>query len=470
MASGPNADFLGGYAADNRGIDINPNDIESITVLKGPAATALYGIQAASGAIIITTKRGGGVNRKLHAVSFSSSTGWTSANKLPALQDEYAQGSGGVYEGHLTGTRLSWGPPISNLAWSHTYQGAPVSPTNPDPWDSHGDIVPAGTPGSTPITPYNPEDFFIVGSVLDNNISVSGGNNNSGYRMSIGNVKQDGIIPLTDYVKTNLSLSAQSNLTKKLSASFVINYVNSTRDAAQQGSNASGVMLGLLRTTPTFDNTNGISPNDAYNNPAAYVLPNGTPRNFMGGVVGSFPSVGYDNPYWSINRDPTTEVVDRVFGMAQADYKLFDWMTLTYRLGGDVYSQNLKSAYDIYSDEFYAGDGQGGAIFLNEWNNRQFNSDAIINMNKRFNADWTGSLILGQNYFTVNSTNRFEEGSGFAIPDWFDLGNATSYPSSLESESIIHRMAEYAQAQVGWREQIYVTLTGRNEISSTLHC
>ncbi|MCX6292090.1 MAG: SusC/RagA family TonB-linked outer membrane protein [Bacteroidetes bacterium] len=446
LASGANGNSVGGTNPDNRGIDINPNDIASITVLKGPAATALYGIEAASGAIIITTKKGGGANAQPGPiVTINSSSSWSQENRLPERQNIYSQGLNGVYSGPPSGSgkKFTWGAPISTLAWD----GIPTQ------WDPHGSIVPSA-PGLTPVTAYNPYDFFVTGYTADNNIAVSGGSDKNGYRMSIGNVKQTGIVPLTGYVKTNFSLSGQSVLTKKLSASATVNYIKSETDKVQQGSNISGLMLGLLRTPTTFDNSNGLS--DPANNPAAYVIsPAGTERDYRGGA-------GYDNPYWTINRNPYHQDLDRVFGSAQADYRLYDWMTLTYRLGGDFYAQATKNGYDIHSNAFSAG-----AIYLVDYSNKSYNSDAIITMQRKFNKDWNASLILGHNYYANYSTNRLASGSGFAVPTWFDLGNSISFFSS-ESEVKIRRMAEYAQATLDYKSQLYLTLTGRNEISSTL--
>ncbi len=127
--SGANSNLTGGTIPSNRGIDINPNDIESITVLKGPAATALYGIRAASGALIITTKRGA-AGQKM-SIEFNSSANWSTTNRLPELQTRYAQGSGGVYEGPTSGEsgrRVTWGAAIDTLSWDG----------NANEWDPHG--------------------------------------------------------------------------------------------------------------------------------------------------------------------------------------------------------------------------------------------------------------------------------------------------------------------------------------------
>ena len=194
--SGPSANLTGGTQPTNRGIDLNPNDIESITVLKGPAATALYGIKAASGALIITTKKGNIGSQKMR-VDFNSATGWSEENRLPPLQDKYAQGSNGVYAGP-TGSaarRTTWGPAIDTLFWDG----------NANIWDPHGDIVGKSDPSAKiPVSPYDRYAFFNKGLLLDNNVSVSGGSANTGFRASVGNVHQTGIVPKSQYNKTTL--------------------------------------------------------------------------------------------------------------------------------------------------------------------------------------------------------------------------------------------------------------------------
>jgi len=450
-----NGGGLGGVSIDNRGIDINPSDIESITVLKGPAATALYGIEAASGALIITTKKGHAGGKKGISVELNSSASMDKANQLPTLQNIYGQGNNYKYYSPTSAgsnKKFSWGPHMDSLAWDG----------NSNVWDSHGNIVPIGTAGSTPITPYNPEDFFVTGNTYNNSIAVSGSNDNSGYRMSIGNMSQTGIIPLTDYYKNTVSLSGETNISRKLRVSGTVTYIKSSQDKAQQGSNTSGVMLGLLRTPHTFDNSNGSS--HPATDSSAYVLASPlasgwAQRNYRGGP-------GYDNPYWTINMNPFHQDLDRVYGSMQGDYKLYDWMTLTYRIGGDIYTQSQKEAYNIFSNAGIQSGGAGG-IFLNDYYNSQYNSDFIINMKKKFNDDFSGSLILGQNYFTQYGSVRQMAGYTFAIPTFFDLSNSQSFQSA-EGEAGVRRSAWYGEGELDYKSQLYLTLTGRDETTSTL--
>lgn len=446
-SSGPAGNLPGGQQPTNRGNDLNPNDIESISVLKGPAATALYGIQAASGAIVITTKKGGGGRRT--AVNFNSSVTWDKVSQLPSLQSLYSQGSRGKYAPPDAHGSISWGAKIDTLYWD----GA----TN-YPYDKHGHIVGKSNPAAKiPVTPYDRYQFFKTGLTYNNNVSVSGGSDKSTYRLSLGNVYQNGIIPLTKYVKTTLVMNGSTKIGDRLTASGGITYTNSSNYKVQQGSNLSGVMLGLLRTPATFDNSNGYA--DAANHPGSYTFLTGPlagqQRNYRGGV-------GYDNPYWVVNKNPTHSDLDRVYGYGQAEYTASPWMTLTWRLGGDIYSQNDKTAYDINSA--FLGTG---ALYLVHYTNRQFNSDFIVNLHKSFSDDFGGSLILGHNYFTLAQNNVFTIGKGFNAAGFYDLSNAQSIQAS-EAEVNKRTMAFYADAELNYKKMLFLTVTARDETTSTL--
>ena len=445
--NGPSANLTGGTIPSNRGIDINPNDIESITVLKGPAATALYGIRAASGALIITTKKGNFGSQRT-SISFNSSVALDKPNRLPDLQTEFGQGGNGQYYGPNSGNgnrRVAWGAKIDTLFWDG----------NGNEWDPHGNIVGQSDPNAkTKVVPYDRYDFFDEGVTTNNNISVTGGSEKTSYRVSLGNLYQKGIIPLSKYNKTTFGISGQAKINEKFSISGGINFIVSTNNKIQQGSNTSGVMLGLLRTPPTFDNSNGLS--DPANNIASYVNASTQgQRSYRGGI-------GYDNPYWTVNRNPFNEDVNREYGYAQATYKLFDWMTLNYRLGGDVYSQDSKNFYDIGSSAFTAGKG-----IIRDYFNNQYNSDFTVNLQKSFGEKLSGSLLLGHNYFYNKSKSRLTIGDGLITPTFFDIVNALSYSAS-ELDGVKRTSAIYGQAELSYDNMLFINLTGRRETSSSL--
>lgn len=444
--SGANSNLTGGVQPTNRGVDLNPNDIESVTLLKGPAATALYGIQAASGALIITTKRGSS-GKASTSVTFNSSVTFDRVSLLPERQDIYSQGSGGLYLGPTSSSankRWTWGARIDTL-----YRDGVANS-----YDPNGNIVGASSSlKKTPAVVYDPYDFFQTGLTFNNNVAFSGGTNKTGFRLSLGNLHQTGVIPKSKYDKTTIAVNGQAAISDKFSVSAGLNYIRSENDKVQQGSNTSGIMLGLLRTPTTFDNANGLK--DPADNQASYVLPNGNQRTYRGGP-------GYDNPFWTVNRNPFHENMNRVFGFGQVNYQPKDWISVIYRLGGDVYSQTAKNAYDIGSNAF-----PGGAIHILNYYNEQFNSDFTVNLKKTFSDNFSGSLLVGHNYFTNTSRARLAHGSGFTLPNFLDMSNATSYTSE-ESEGRKRTMAFYGEAHLDYRSTLFLTLTGRNETSSTL--
>ncbi|MEO5650305.1 MAG: SusC/RagA family TonB-linked outer membrane protein [Ginsengibacter sp.] len=469
--SGANSNQTGGTIAGNRGIDINPNDIESITVLKGPAATALYGIKAASGALIITTKKGS-LGAQKTSINFNSSTTIDHTNKLPELQSQFSQGTGidpstgdflpvpiwigadgrtgdGTVPRYLCNSvggerRLTWGPVIDTLFWTGV----------PSVWDQNGRIVGASSPlKKIPVSPYDQYQFFQNGLTTNNNLSLTGGSAKNSYRLSVGNLYQKGVVPLAKYNKSTFGVSGQAKLTDRLTVSGSMDYIVSASDKVQQGSNVSGVMLGLLRTPPTFDNSNGLS--DAANKIGSYVVPGTeTQRDFRGGN-------GYDNPYWTVNRNPFRGDINRVYGYAAATYELFDWLTLNYRLGGDSYSQDDKNFYDIHSNAFRAGKG-----IINEYFNNQYNSDFTINLHKDFNK-LSATVILGQNYFYNKSKGRTTIGDGLISPTFFDMTNFLSY-TALETNGEKRSLAFYGDATLNYEGILFLNVTGRRETSSSL--
>ncbi|MGI9542719.1 MAG: SusC/RagA family TonB-linked outer membrane protein, partial [Cyclobacteriaceae bacterium] len=444
----------GGVNDSNRAIDINPDDIGSLTVLKGPAATALYGIRAANGAVIITTKKGSYASGR-PKISFSTSFTADRVNKLPELQKVYAQGNpvSGVptFQGPMTGsfTGVSWGPRIDELRYADE---ASI-------WDRNGLIVPASDPRATNrvANAYDNEgDFFQTGKTWSNHISVTGGSESMNYYASIGRLDQSGIIPNSDFTRTSVKATIGAKLTDRLKTTFSANYINSSGKRVQNGSNTSGVMLGLMRTTPTFDNSNGFDPD---NNPLAYQFEDGRPRAYRG-LLGD--RAIYDNPYWTVFKNFLTDDVDRLIGYTQASYEVLPWFTTTARLGIDTYSDFRKQRNDIGSGTLPAGQ-----VINHNIKSTDINVDILGTINKDITNDLSLTGTIGWNYYNKQVDNRRDDGQQLASRGFFNIASAGSV-SAVERPTQRKLYGVYGDARISYKEQIFVNLTARNDWSSTL--
>ncbi len=431
-----------GVAYSNRAIDLNPDDIQTISVLKGGAATALYGLRAGNGVILITTKKGGGADGKM-AISYSSSVGIDKVNKLPEMQMMYAQGSNGVYG---TSTTSSWGPKISDLR----FNGATDYPR-----DKNGKLVLATDPtakANSPAQAYNNVDnFFQTGMTLNNNVSMSGGNNDANFYISIGNSTINGIVPRNEFAKTTLKMSGETKLGSKVKLSSSANYIRSGGDRIQQGSNTSGVMLGLLRQTPTFDMNNGHG-KDGYKFEDSYMYEDGTPRRYA----------SYDNPNWTVNKNILTDRVDRLISYVSLVYNPLSNVTVSYRLGDDMYFDRRKGHTALMSANIPDGQQEEDHHYNND-----LNSDLTINYNKEVFTDFNANITVGHNIFQSAYQQLYAQGNGFVVPDFYHMSN-TSSQIVREYTSKYRTAALFADLQFSYKSMLYLGITGRNEWSTTL--
>jgi TonB-linked SusC/RagA family outer membrane protein len=441
--------LLEGVAYSNRAIDLNPEDIESVSVLKGGAATALYGIRAANGVIVITTKKGKKTGAAGANFSFSSSLTFEKVNKLPELQNKFVQGQGGIYRNALTKNRYSWGPNADTMYWDNQYYR----------YDSHGNLVGASDPAAKEkFVPYdNLGNFFKTGMTLHNNFNVVGGTENSNYYLSITNDNTKGVIPKNTYQKTSIKLTAESKITEKITVNGSANYIKSGGDRIQQGSNLSGVMLGLLRTPISFDNANGAA--DPSNTDSAFMFEDGTQRSYRGQINGS---AIYDNPYWTVNKNKFKDDVDRLIGYIGFTVKILDWMSLSYKLGND-YSSDKRFGYFAK----YSGANNEGQIQKDNHNSWDINSDLILNINKNITDDINTNINVGHNIYQSKYEQVYVEGNSLAQPDFYHLSNVSSIVSR-QYNSLYRTAAIWASADISYRKLANITLTGRQEWSTTL--
>lgn len=437
-------DYSGSYYVDhsNRAIDLNSDDIESVTVLKGASATALYGIRAANGAIVITTKSGKSGKKKHTNITFKQTLGFDMVNKLPEKQYQYAQGSGGEYS---SSANTSWGPNIDTLR----YDGADDYILNPN-----GHIVGMSDPAATDqkVVPFdNIDDFFQNGIKSNTYVSMSGGNEMGNYYMSAGHLTQKGIVPLSEFARTTFKLTGELNLTDKLSISGTASYSNSGGTRMQKGSNLSAVMVGLMRVTPTFDITNGTD--DPVNNESAYMLPDGTQRNY-------YPN--YDNPYWSINKNKAFDNVNRLIGNTQMNYEVFPWLNAMYRVGLDYYNERRKNYLDNNSS-----DTDNGYLNISTFESRIINSDFVVTAEKKVTDDVKLSLVGGHNFYKKSRYSLSERGDKFILPNYYDISN-TETTSGDDRKTDYGIVGVYYDFKIAYKNFLFLNTTGRNDWSSTL--
>ena len=429
IISGGGSGGVDGVTTSSRSIDLNPEDIESITVLKGGAATALYGLRAANGVLIITTKNGKNLTNK--KIEFHTSVGFDEISQTQERQTKYAQGFDGVWIG---GNSNSWGPKIADLEYDGdaTYK-----------WDPRGKLVAKGKGNGTPAQYYDPYQFFQTGISTNNRLNISNGSENSTYYFSISNLDQKGIIPNNKYGRTTMRLNATTKLSKNVTLGTDFAYTNSTARQIQKGSNVSGVMLGLVRTAASFDNS------------AGYQFPDGTQRNYRNGG-------GYDNPYWTANNIAYDENINRFTGSGNLNIKFTEYLDLVYTAGIDWYNRRYTNKFAVYSRAQPAG-------YMDEYMAYSgiFNSDLLLNFNKKIGDKIKLKLSVGNNFFSTFSKSLYGNASGLEIEGFYQLSNSATNTTSAGITNY-KTMALFGDMNIAFDNMLYLGVTGRNDWSTTM--
>jgi TonB-linked SusC/RagA family outer membrane protein len=456
-----------GIVQQSRINDINPEDIESLEVLKGASAAALWGTRAANGVVVITTKKGRDTNGKVN-ITVKSTVSFDRVNKMPALQQTYGQGSGGLY---VQGQRNSFGDRIADrTGGSDTYITDPTAAgyqgfvTFPD--GSQRYAIASGTAanshgGKNARDTYDhTTDAFQTGHFTDNSINISGGNSRSNFLISYGNLSQQGVIrAYSNYQRNTARVSVSSQFTDWFRASANVGYTKTYSSRTQEGDNVDGIMLGALRTPPDFDNSYYTG---TYTNPAGQVFNNAhvSYRNPLGKDLSTI----YSNPIWTINNNRNTSDVDRLIGTIELDITPVSWLTITGRTGIDNFTDNRLERF-----------ARNSALQLNgylskNWiTEKQFNTDVFASANKTFSNNFSGSLLVGVNYNSRRRATLSDAITNLIVPTAPDiLTNAlNSNLTAGNYNSLIRTYAYYAQAEVQAYNQLFLTLTGRSESAST---
>lgn len=419
----------GGYDFGNRAQDINPEDVESVTILKGASAAALYGSRAAGGVIIITTKKGKTGTKA--SINFSSSLRFDQALITPNLQTEYAPGDQGVYD--LTQTvgnqvTTGFGPKISSLS-GETFQNV------------------AGQ--TVPFRAFNNrfKEFYKTGFTKINNISFSGASSaDDNYRLSIGHTEQSGILPLSNLQRLNIGLNAGKKLSDKLKSSFSLTYSNlGLFGTAAQGANNPNVLTGIINLEPIITD---FSLFENYENAAGEQINNPTPTS--------------NNPYWIANKNRTQVRNNRFLGNFTLNYQVIDDLDVLFRAGYDNFSERrfLPTAKGTI------GRLNGG--FTDDVISRdEYTLDAIATYKLQINDDLNLTTRAGTQFNNRKFQRNTNVAQNLTVPGLYDNGNAESNaPTKAFSQTRVFGV--FGDLTLDYKNWLILNATGRNDWSSTL--
>ncbi|HEU4788657.1 MAG TPA: SusC/RagA family TonB-linked outer membrane protein [Flavobacterium sp.] len=408
--------------------DLNPHDIESLNVLKGPNAAALYGSRAAHGVVLITTKSGKG-QRGL-GVTVSSGITASEVTTLPDFQNSFGQGSNGKFSyvdgkggGVNDGVDESWGPKLDGRLIPQFYSnGVPV------PFVAHPDNV---------------KDFFNTGLTFDNSISVASSNEKSDFRLGVNNQKQNGTVPNSEVNKTNFSVSTNYQISKNIKVGVNANYIVADAPAlpgGPGGNRAAGVMLQFLWFGRQVD-INQLESNRDVNWNNSY----------------------YSNPYWNAYYNTTSQQRNRLIGDIHLDAKIIDGLNFRFRTGVDYYNDRRKykikygtngTPYGSYAEDAYTVDER--------------NTEGILQYTKKLSEDFSLDALAGFNVRNHSDANNYQKAPRLAVPDLYTLTNSRDPLTSSNSYSQLKVYSAYTSAQVGYKNYAFLNLTARNDWSSTL--
>lgn len=433
--------------------EINPDDIASMTVLKGPAAAALYGSRAANGAILITTKTGR--TRKGLGVTINSNTTFDNALILPQWQDRYGQGNNGQFEfvngagaGIADGVDESWGPEM-NTGLSIPQFDSPRSV----PGFRGGDLnaPPGSTIQPTPWVsqPNNITDFFQTGVTLNNNVAISGGNENSNIRLSWTNLDQKGIVPNTDLKRNSISLKGGMKVTDKLTVNSVVNYQRSESDNRPSISYGTENLMYLWIWYGRQLNTGNLRD---------YWMP-----GLEGEQQFNYNYNYHDNPYFNVYENTNGQEKDRIFGNISLNYQFTPKLNLMLRTGLDSYNELRDRKRAFSTQRFPKGNYREDNIFFSEQN-----SDFLLTYSETTKPVWSYSIALGGN--SMRQENRYVQtvAPQLLIPGIYNFTNTAVnlQVNQFTAEKRINAL--YGFGQIGYKNILFLDVTGRNDWSSTL--
>jgi TonB-linked SusC/RagA family outer membrane protein len=474
-----NADHGGdsnsGYDLGSAISDINPSDIATMSVLKGPNAAALYGSRAANGVIIITTKKGSTGNRATTEINTSYS--WEKPSILPKFQNLYGQGAGGEFQyidgqggGNNDFNDQSYGPRLDGrttgcvfVPKTTTYDATVPCTQFNSPRITGCNLATSSTGCLAGIPwvahPDNVESFFNTGHTASTTVAVSGGTDRANARLSLGRDNVNGFIPNNQFSKTSALLNGSLKITDRLTTDASVQYVHNLGMNVPGVGYGNSIMEGLFVWFGRQVDMNAL-------------------RNYqLGATVNNGPSNRefnwnynfHNNPFWMQYENPFQNVRDRVIGTVAVTYKITDWLSAVGRTGSDVYRFNVDHRFATGNIEGNSVDPKffGAFNLFNEYSN-QNNSNLILNADRAIGShfQFTGTVGGNTRKEVYDNTNTFT--SGISVPDIYNVSNAAVTPQLGQFSSIREVNSAFGSAAVTLNNWWTVEGTARNDWSSTL--
>ena len=443
----------GAYGTDyaNRAVDIDPNDIESINILKGQAASALYGMRASNGVIVITTKSGKGADKGKPTITFSTNLSFDKISTLPKLQQEYAQGSSGTFD---PSSPFAWGPKISELANDPTYGGNTDNSYTSQYGKQSGkyyvpQLAAAGmNPWATPQAYNNMKDFFDTGVSWSNNVNVAQRFDKGNYSFSLGNTTSNGIVPSTGMDRYNVKMSAEAQLHPNWTTGFNGNFVTS-KISKQSTANTS--VVATIYNAPVSYNMAGITSHiegDPY-----------TQNTYRDNWI--------DDAYWAVDNNQFSERSQRFFGNAFVKYTTKfgtdnHKLDIKYQIGDDAYTTNYSEIYGYGRTWAPTGEDSEYHYTVNE-----LNSLLTAAYTWNINEEWTLDALIGNEFVDKKTKYEYAYSMNFNFPGWNHLNNA----SVFSNESLYNKkrtVGNFANLSVAWKNMLYLSGSIRNDIVSSM--
>ena len=447
---------------------VNPDDVESLTVLKGASAAALYGSRANNGVILITTKSG--KNTKGIGVTINSTVSFENVLRLPDYQNVYGQGLGGVFEfkdgnggGAADGVDESWGPkmegqllPQFESTTTNGFRGGDVGNlfTSIGPVNLNAQLAARGDIIASPFSakPNNIRDFFETGVTQTHNVALAGSNEKSDFRLSYTWLDQTGTVPNTDLKRNTIAFAGGYNLSPKLKVRTSINYLNNKSD------NRPNLSYGTENIMYLFNCWLGRSVDVAAMRD--YWMAGREDLNQF-----SFNYNYHDNPYFGLYENTNGQSIDRIFGNIALTYDFTNELSLMVRSGTDV-SNELRTRRRAYSTQRF----QRGSYREERVGFTEINTDFLLNYKKALSEQLDLNVGVGGN--AMRQTGRFSDviAPELAVPGIYTLGNSRVALQNLTNSPYTQKRINslYATAQVGFNNFLYLDLSARNDWSSTL--